>query len=117
MSSWADEAHEEREFFDSLSIAELHALLHSRQFGKTYAIWHSIADRSTLRESAWPLLEILERRSIHRAFRQNAAAALLRLADSHDYSADQLADESDPEFDACVRTFRLAVMDQIRREG
>ena len=113
--SWADEAREEREFFDSLSIAELHALIHSRQFGKTYAIWYSIADRSTLRESAWPLLEVLERRSVHRTFRQHAAAALLRMADSHEWGADALADESDPDFDSRVRAFRLAIMDRIRR--
>ena len=119
MSSWSDNAHEEREFFDKLSIAELHMLLHSRQFGKTYAIWYSIAERSTLRESAWPLLEILERRSIHRSFRHHAASVLLRMADSHEYewNADALSDDSDADFDARVREFRLTVMEKIRRDS
>jgi hypothetical protein len=114
--SWADEVREEREFFDSLSIAELHGLLHARQYGKTHAIWLSITERSSLRISAWPLMEILERRSVHRSFRHHAAAALLRLMDSHAYSADALADEIDPEFDARLRAFRHEVMDQIRRQ-
>jgi hypothetical protein len=119
MSSWADEAREEREFFDTLSIAELHALLHSRQFGKTDAIWYSIAERSTLRVSAWPLLEILDRRSIHRSIRRHAASVLLRMADSHDYewNADVLSDDSATDFDAHVREFRLSVMDKIRRDS
>ena len=116
MSSWADEAREERKFFDGVSIAALHELLHRRQFGATYAIWYSIAERSTLATSAWPLLETLERRSVHRTFRHHAATALLRLMDSHSWNAEDLCDENDPDFDARLREFRHAVMDQIRQQ-
>jgi uncharacterized protein YgfB (UPF0149 family) len=115
--SWEDQSREEREFFDSLSIAELHGLIQSRQFGKTDAIWYSLLARSTLRVSAWPLLEVLERRSIHQQFRHHAATVLLRLMDSHDWSADSLADAADPLFESRLREFRLAVMAQLRTES
>lgn len=115
-SNWADEAREEREFFDTLSIPDLHHLIHNRQFGKTYAIWNSIAERSTLPVSAWPLLEVLERRSVHRTFRYHAANALLRMMDTHQWSAESLSDESDADFDIRLRDFRRIVMEQIRRQ-
>ena len=90
--------------------------VHNRQFGKTYAIWQSIADRSTLPVSAWPLLEVLERRSVHRTFRYHAAGALLRMMDSHMWSADELAADDDPDFDTRIRDFRRIVMEQVRRQ-
>ena len=115
-NNWAEEAREEREFYDSLEIPDLHTLIHNRQFGKTYAIWQSIADRSTLPVSAWPLLEVLERRSVHRTFRYHAAGALLRMMDSHMWSADELAADDDPDFDTRIRDFRRIVMEQVRRQ-
>ncbi len=111
---WADEAREEREFYDSVSIPQLHEFVHTRQFGKTYSIWYSIAERSTLPVSAWPLLEVLDKRSVHRMFRFHAAAALLRMMDSHEWNAETLADDDAPEFDTRLRDFRRAVMEEVR---
>jgi hypothetical protein len=116
-NDWAREAREERELFDTLPIAQLHELIYQRNFGRTNSIWYSIAERSTLRVSAWPLLEVLERRSVDRSFRYHAAAALLRLMDSHEWSAESLSDDTDPDFDARLKTFRLEAMDQARRAG
>jgi hypothetical protein len=116
-NNWALEAREERELFDSLTIPQLHDLIHQRNFGRTNSIWYSIADRSTLRVSAWPLLEVLERRSVDRSFRYHAAAALLRLMDSHEWSADALSDDSDADFDTLIKGFRLEAMDQARRSA
>jgi hypothetical protein len=113
--AWAEEARQERAFFDSLSIPQLHDLIYQRSFGRTNSIWHSLADRSDLRTSAWPLLEVLERRSIDQSFRHHAASALLRMMDSSEWSADALTDDRDPEFDIRLREFRLTVMNMIRQ--
>jgi hypothetical protein len=113
-ADWAREAREERAFFDSLSIPELHDLISSRQFGRTNAIFYSLLERSTLSVSAWPLLEVLERRSVNRTFRYHAANVLLRLMDSHEWSAEQLSDDHDPEFDTRMRDFRREAMNRAR---
>jgi hypothetical protein len=113
-ADWAQEARDEREFFAGLSIPELHALIANRKFGSTNAIFYALAERSTLSVSAWPLLEVLERRSVNRDFRYHAANALLRLMDSHDWSAEQLANDEDPEFEVRLRDFRRQAMQQAR---
>jgi hypothetical protein len=113
-TDWAAEAREEREFFDSLSIPELHDLIAARKFGRTNAIFYSLLERSSLSVSAWPLLEVLERRSINRDFRYHAANALLRMMDSHEWSAEQLSDDRDPDFDARMRDFRREAMSKAR---
>ena len=114
-NDWAREARDEREFFDGLSIAELHVLIQNRQFGQTNAIFHSLAERSQLHVSAWPLLEALERRSINRVYRYHIATALLRMMDSHEWTADALSNDEDPDFDVLVRDFRRIVMQRARQ--
>ncbi len=47
------EAREERAFYDSLSISEIHALMHERKFGRTGMLWQSLRERGTLVQSAW----------------------------------------------------------------
>lgn len=113
-TDWANEAREERAFFDSLSIPELHDLIAARQFGRTNAIFYSLLERSTLPVSAWPLIEVLERRSINRDFRYHAANALLRMMDTHEWSAEQLSDDRDPDFDDSLRDFRREAMARAR---
>jgi hypothetical protein len=108
------EAREERAMYDELSIAELHALIHERSFGRTGMLWQSLRERTTLTASAWPLLELLERRSVNRDARAGAAGVLLHLADSHDWSAETLADDADPEFEMRLREVRRMVNERIR---
>ena len=100
--------------YDGLSVAELHTLIHERSFGRTGVLWESLRERTTLIASAWVLLELLERRSVNRAARTSAAGVLLQLADSHDWSADVLADDSDPEFEKRLRELRRMVNKRIR---
>ena len=64
----------------------------------------------------WHLIQVLERRSVHRTFRYHAAGALLRMMDSHMWSADELAADDDPDFDTRIRDFRRIVMEQVRRQ-
>jgi hypothetical protein len=108
------EAREERAYYDSLSIADLHSLIHERSFGRTGALWQSLRERTTLAQSAWVLLELLERRSVSRDARTGAAGVLLRLADTHDWTAEALADETDPDFESRLRELRRVVNERIR---
>jgi len=100
--------------YDELSIAELHALIHERSFGRTGMLWQSLRERTTLPASAWPLLELLERRSVNRDARASAAGVLLQLADSHEWSAEALANDADPEFENRLREVRRMVNERIR---
>ncbi len=108
------EAREERAYYDELSIAELHALIHERNFGRAGMLWQSLRERSTLPTSGWVLMELLERRSVNRDARTQAAGVLLHLADSHDWSAEVLADDADPEFENRLREVRRKVNERIR---
>ncbi|MFC1465079.1 MAG: hypothetical protein ACFLMY_09545 [Candidatus Brachytrichaceae bacterium NZ_4S206] len=108
------EAREERAYYDSLSIADLHALIHERRFGRTGMFWQSLRERATLLTSGWTLLELLERRSVSREARTQAAGVLLHLADCHDWSAEALADDHDPEFEARLRELRRVINARIR---
>jgi hypothetical protein len=108
------EAREERAYYDSLSIAEMHALIHERNFGRTGAFWQSLRERTTLPASAWVLLELLERRSVNREARTQAAGVLLQLADSHEWSAEALADDTDSEFEDRLRELRRVINGRIR---
>ncbi len=112
--SFENEAREERAFYDSLSISEIHALIHERKFGRTGMLWQSLRDRSTLVQSAWVLLELLERRSVDRDSRRQAAGVLLHLLDSHEWSPEVLSDDHDPEFESRMRELRNAVNSKIR---
>lgn len=114
MGAFEAEARAERAAYDEISIAELHALIHERNFGRTGALWSSLRDRSTLAQSAWTLLEVLERRSVNRDARAAAAGVLLRMLDAHDWSAEALADDADPEFEARLREVRRAVGERLR---
>jgi hypothetical protein len=113
-SAFEAEARDERAAYDAMSVAELHALIHERRFGRTGALWSSLRERSTLAQSAWTLLELLERRSVSRDARASAAGALLRLADVHDWTAEALADDSDPDFEARLREVRRVVGERTR---
>jgi hypothetical protein len=108
------EAREERAYYDSLAISEIHALIHERKFGRTGMLWQSLRDRSTLVQSAWVLLELLERRSVDRDSRRQAAGVLLYLLDSHDWSPEALSDDRDPDFESRMREVRNAVNSKIR---
>ncbi|GIV83319.1 MAG: hypothetical protein KatS3mg052_0326 [Candidatus Roseilinea sp.] len=108
------EARAERAYYDGLSIADLHALIHERRFGRTGAFWQSLRERTTLLVSGWTLLELLERRSVNREMRAQAAGVLLHLADCHDWSPEALADDGDPEFESRLRELRRVVHARIR---
>lgn len=108
------EARDERAYYDGLSIAGLHALIHERRFGRTGAFWQSLRERATLLTSGWTLLELLERRSVSREARVQAASVLLHLADCHDWSAEALADDHDPEFEARLRELRRVINARLR---
>lgn len=112
--SFETEAHEERALYDSLSISEMHMLMHERKFGRTGMLWQSLRERGNLVQSAWPLLELLERRSVDRDSRRQAAGVLLYLLDSHDWSPDALSDDKDPDFESRLRELRNAVNSRIR---
>jgi hypothetical protein len=114
LNPFEQEAREERAYYDSLSIAELHALIHERNFGRTGMLWQSLRERTTLLASAWVLLELLERRSVNREARAQAAGVLLQLADSHDWPAEALANDADPEFEDRLRALRRVVNERIR---
>lgn len=101
--------------YDSLSITELHMLIHERSFGRTGMLWQSLRERTTLLASAWVLIELLERRSVSRDARASAAGVLLQLADSHEWSAEALADDADPEFESRLRELRRVVNERIRK--
>ena len=113
-SSFENEAREERAFYDSLSISEIHVLIHERKFGRTGMLWQCLRDRSTLVQSAWVLLELLERRSVDRDSRRQAAGVLLYLLDSHEWSPEALSDDRAPDFEAHLRELRNAVNSKIR---
>ncbi|MCS7056059.1 MAG: hypothetical protein NZM18_07820 [Thermoflexales bacterium] len=108
------EAREERAYYDSLSLADLHALIHERRFGRTGMLWQSLRERATLLTSGWVLLELLERRSVNREARAQAASVLLDLADCHDWSPEALADDSDPEFEGRLRELRRVINARLR---
>lgn len=108
------EARAERAYYDRLSVAELHGLIHERNFGRTGMLWHSLRERTTLVQSAWSLLELLERRSVNREARAGAAGVLLHLLDSHDWSAEALADDTHPEFENRLRELRRLVNERLR---
>jgi hypothetical protein len=108
------EALAEREYYDSLNLAEMHALIHERKFGRTGMFWQSLRTHATLLTSAWVLLELLERRSVGREARTGAASVLLALADCHDWSPEALADDTDPEFEFRLRELRRVINERIR---
>jgi hypothetical protein len=113
-SPFESEAREERAFYDGLSIAEIHTLIHERKFGRTGMLWQSLRERGNLVQSAWPLLELLERRSVDRDSRRQGAGVLLYLLDSHDWSPETLSDDHAPEFESRMREVRNAVNSKIR---
>ncbi len=115
MHDFEAEARAEREYYDQLSLSELHALIHERRFGRTGAFWESLRARATLAASGWTLLELLERRSVSREARIGAASVLLTLADCHDWSPEALADDADPEFESRLHALRRRVNEQLRR--
>lgn len=78
--AFESEARKERAYYDSLSVADLHALIRERRFGRTGMFWQSLRERTTLLVSGWTLLELLERRSVNRETRAQAAGVLLHLA-------------------------------------
>ena len=106
---------DERIYYDGLSIDDLHMLIQERQFGRTGVLWQSLRERTTLLESAWIRLDMLDHRTIHNSARIQAASVLLQLADSHDWSAESLADDADPMFETRLTEFRRIVMACIRR--
>lgn len=112
--SFENEAREERAFYDSLGISEIHALIHERKFGRTGMLWQSLRERGNLVQSAWPLLELLERRSVDRDIRRQGAGVLLQMLDSHEWSAETLSDDHDPDFEKRIREVRNAVNSKIR---
>jgi len=115
MSDFEVAALAEREYYDQLTLSELHALIHERRFGRTGAFWESLRARATLAASGWTLLELLERRSVSREARAGAASVLLSLADCHDWSPEALADDTDPEFEPRLRALRQQINEQLRR--
>lgn len=112
--SFENEAREERAYYDSLSIAEIHTLIHERKFGRTGMLWQSLRERGNLVQSAWVLLELLDRRSVDRDTRRQAAVVLLYLLDSHEWSPEALSDDKDPDFESRMRDVRNAVNSKIR---
>ncbi len=114
MSDFEAEAQAERAHYDQLSLAEMHALIHERRFGRTGAFWESLRARATLASSGWTLLELLERRSVSREARAGAASVLLTLAGCHDWSPEALADDADPEFELRLRALRRLVNERLR---
>lgn len=112
--SFENGAREERAFYDSLGISEIHALIHERKFGRTGMLWQSLRERGNLVQSAWPLLELLERRSVDRDIRRQAAGTLLHLLDSHEWSPEALSDDRDADFESRMREVRNAVNSKIR---
>jgi hypothetical protein len=112
--SFETEAREERVFYDSLGMSEIHALIHERKFGRTGMLWQSLRERTTLVQSAWVLLELLERRSVDRDIRRQGAGVLLHLLDSHEWSPEALSDDGNPDFEKRLREMRNAVSSKIR---
>jgi hypothetical protein len=112
--TFENEAREERAFYDSLSISEIHSLIHERKFGRTGMLWQSLRERGNLVQSAWVLLELLERRSVDRDIRRQAAGVLLHMLDSHEWSPEALSDDNAPEFESRMREARNAVNSKIR---
>ncbi len=112
--AFEDDARMERARYDSLSVSEIHSLIHERKFGRTGMLWQSLRERTTLLASAWVLLELLERRSVNRETRTQAAGVLLQLAGSHDWPAEALADDADPMFEDRLRELRRLVNERIR---
>jgi hypothetical protein len=115
--NWEAEAKSERETFDQLAVTELLEMLRRRQFGAYYSIWYSIAARSTLKEAAWALLEVLERRSIDHLYRQHCASALIQLMNTSKWQPNELSDDFADGFAERLREFKREVMRLIMREG
>jgi hypothetical protein len=112
--TFENEGREERAYYDGLGISEMHALIHERKFGRTGMLWQSLRERGNLMQSAWPLLELLERRSIDRDIRRQGAGVLLHLLDSHEWSPEALSDDRAPDFEKRMREVRNAVNSKIR---
>lgn len=112
--TFEDDARMERALYDSLSISEIHSLIHERRFGRTGMLWQSLRERGNLVQSGWTLLEVLERRSVDRDMRRQAAGALLHLLDSHEWMPEALSDDHDPDFEGRMRELRNAVNSRIR---
>jgi len=107
-------AQAERAYYAGLSIEDLHTLIANREFGRTGMVWQALRERTTLVTSVWVLLDLLEHQTINRSARAQAAGVLLELADAHDWSAESLADDDDPGFDARLTDFRRFVMERVR---
>lgn len=112
---WEKHAEMERADYDARPVTDLLDDIRVRRFGSYYSIWYSIATRSTLKESGWALLDVLEHRSYDYLYRYHAAAALIQLMDSNRWQpVDVSADEAEG-FDERLREFKRETMNQIMR--
>jgi hypothetical protein len=116
-NEWEAAAQKEREYFNQLAVTDLLEMLRRRQFGEYYSIWYSIAARSTLKEAAWALLEVLERRSIDYLYRYHCASALIQLMDTNRWQPTDISADEHEGFAERLREFKREVMRQIMREG
>ena len=118
-ASWKDEwerhAVAERERYDSRPVHELLEDMRVRKFGDYYSIWYSLAARSTLKESGWALIDVLEHRSYDQLYRYHAATALIYLMDSNRWQPTELSSDHVEGFTERLREFKREVMQQIMR--
>ena len=118
-SNWKDEyeqhAQAEREWYDSRPVHDLLEDIRVRKFGDYYNIWYSLSARSTLKDSGWALIDVLEHRSYDQTYRYHAAAALIYLMDSNRWQPTELSAEGAEGFTERLREFKREVMQQIMR--
>jgi|GEM_PF-1431577 len=112
---WERQAKAEREWYDNRPVTDLLEDIRIRKFGDYYNIWYSISARSTLKESGWALIDVLEHRSYDYLYRYHAAAALIYLMDSNRWQPTELSADQAEGFTERLREFKREVMGQIMR--
>lgn len=96
-TAWEDAADAEQKRLDSMAVEDLLEMVKNGDYGSFYGIWSSIANRATVEQAGFILLEVLHGDSWY-TLRANCAQALLKLMNEDEIRAvDLTADRPDQD--------------------
>lgn len=87
---WEQHAQAERETMDRQPLADLLDDARRGRWGNYYNLWDAIADRATLQQAGWILMDVLESAEDY-LIRYHCAAALIKLMSRTDVEPVELS--------------------------
>ncbi|MCK5034630.1 MAG: hypothetical protein KAS73_01970 [Candidatus Sabulitectum sp.] len=113
-TAWEDAADAEQKKLDSTDVEILLEMVKNGDYGSFYGIWSSIANRATVQQAGFILLEVLHGDSWY-TLRANCAQALLKLMNEDEIrTVDISADR--PDQDDFLQRIEMKLMELLAGE-